>query len=298
MISVIIPAHNEERVIVRTLEAMIAGHSPGELEIIVVANGCSDATAEVARGFGAPVTVIETPVASKVHALNLGDAAARAFPRIYSDGDVVISLTSLRNLAAVLSGDRWLAAAPRVDTVFLPGAAWSVRAYYRFWMALPFVQEGMMAAGVYAVSERGRDRWDQMPDVIADDGYFRLLFGPEERTEVQTAVSAVRAPSAFADLIRIKTRSRLGVAQLRARFPELFAREKRTKRYGAALLAIARQPALYPCAFPFILVSVISRVRAGRQAKRADGYLWERDNSSRVGPEIDRANEALGKRPA
>ena len=52
MISVIIPAHNEERVIARTLEAMVAGASPGELEIIVVANGCSDATADVARGFG------------------------------------------------------------------------------------------------------------------------------------------------------------------------------------------------------------------------------------------------------
>jgi len=298
MISVIIPAHNEERVIARTLEAMVAGASPGELEIIVVANGCSDATADVARGFGEPVKVVETPVASKVKAVNLGDAAARGFPRIYADGDVVISLTSLRNLAAALSDGRWLAAAPRVDTVFLPGAAWSVRAYYRFWMALPFVQEGMMAAGVYAVSERGRGRWDQMPDVIADDGYFRLLFGPEERTEVQTAVSAVRAPSAFADLIRIKTRSRLGVAQLHARFPELFAREKRTKRYGRALISILRQPALYPCAFPFILVSLISRVRAARQAKRADGYLWERDNSSRVGPEIERDRAALGKRLA
>ena len=58
MISVIIPAHNEERVISRLLEALTLGHTPGELEIIVVCNGCSDDTAGVARGFGAPVQVL------------------------------------------------------------------------------------------------------------------------------------------------------------------------------------------------------------------------------------------------
>jgi glycosyltransferase involved in cell wall biosynthesis len=298
MISVIIPAHNEERVIARLLEALTDGHAPGELEIIVVCNGCSDDTASVARGFGAPVQVIETDVASKVHAINLGDAAAHGFPRVYSDADVVMSLASVRDLAQALSGGRWLAAAPRVETLFLPGTAWSVRAYYRFWMALPFVQEGMMAAGVYAVSEAGRKRWDILPDVIADDGYFRLLFGSDERTEVQTALSSVRAPAAFADLIRIKTRSRLGVAQLHARFPELYAREKRTKRYGRALWAIARQPGLYPCAFPFLVVSVISRLRARQQARRAEGYLWERDRSSRGEPPSGDASAAPARRRA
>ena len=297
MISVIIPAHNEERVIARLLEALLAGHSPGELELIVVCNGCSDATAKVARAFGEPVQVIETEVASKAHAINLGDAAARGFPRIYSDADVVMSLQSVRNLAAALTDGRWLAAAPKVDTLFLPSVEWAVRAYYRFWMALPFVQEGMMAAGVYAVSEQGRKRWDTMPDVIADDGYFRLLFGPDERTEVSTAMSAVRAPSVFADLIRIKTRSRLGVAQLQARFPELYSQELRTKRYGSALWAMARQPSLYAAAFPFFLVAVISRLRARKQQRQAGGYLWERDNSSRMGSGPEDAT-TFDKRPA
>ena len=297
MISVIIPAHNEEQVIARLLTALLEERQAGELEIIVVCNGCSDGTAAVARAFGDPVQVIETDVASKTHAINLGDAAARGFPRIYSDADVVMSLPSVRSLADALTDGRWLAAAPRVDTLFLPGAQWAVRAYYRFWMALPFVQEGMMAAGVYAVSEQGRRRWDKMPDVIADDGYFRLLFGPDERTEVQAATSAVRAPSVFADLIRIKTRSRLGVAQLSARFPELFAREGRTKRYGSALWGVARRPSLYLAAFPFVLVSVISRLRARQQQRQAGGYLWERDNSSRLeaGSGVTTAN---GKRPA
>ena len=73
MISVIIPAHNEGSVIARTLQAMTDGAEPGELDVIVVCNGCSDNTSAVARRFGAPVRVVETDVASKTHALNLGD---------------------------------------------------------------------------------------------------------------------------------------------------------------------------------------------------------------------------------
>ena len=47
-VSVIIPAHNEESVIGRCLAAMLEGAQPGELEIIVVCNGCSDRTGEKA----------------------------------------------------------------------------------------------------------------------------------------------------------------------------------------------------------------------------------------------------------
>jgi glycosyltransferase involved in cell wall biosynthesis len=48
-ISVIIPAHNEEDYLGRTLAALHRQDHPAH-EIIVVANGCTDRTAEVARG--------------------------------------------------------------------------------------------------------------------------------------------------------------------------------------------------------------------------------------------------------
>ena len=117
------------------------------------------------------MSLIETQVPSKSNALNLGDAAARGFPRIYMDADVVMSLASVRALAGVLSDGRLLAAAPAVNNIFKPATAWSVRAYYDFWMSLPFIQEGMMAAGVYGLSAEGHQRLGRFPDVIADDGY-------------------------------------------------------------------------------------------------------------------------------
>ena len=46
--SVVIPAHNERRVIGRCLRALREGAAPGELDVIVVANACTDDTAAIA----------------------------------------------------------------------------------------------------------------------------------------------------------------------------------------------------------------------------------------------------------
>ena len=51
--TVIIPAHNEARVIRRLLDQIVADATPGELDVIVVANGCTDDTADVADGMRA-----------------------------------------------------------------------------------------------------------------------------------------------------------------------------------------------------------------------------------------------------
>src|SRR6266853_6912404 len=92
MISVVVPAHNERSVISRTMKTMTAGALPGELEVIVVCNGCTDDTAAIAANFGSPVRVIATKLVGKTVALNLGDKAATAFPRVYADADVHITI--------------------------------------------------------------------------------------------------------------------------------------------------------------------------------------------------------------
>src|SRR5277367_3830698 len=98
MISIIVPSHNETSVIARTLKAMTDGAEPRELEIIVVCNGCTDDTADVARNVRPRVRVIETSIARKTHALNLGEDAAQGFPRIYADADVLLPIGAIRQL--------------------------------------------------------------------------------------------------------------------------------------------------------------------------------------------------------
>ena len=56
-ISVIIPAHNEEAVIGRTLSELSPMLSPGD-RILVVADNCTDDTVEIARRSGAEVVVM------------------------------------------------------------------------------------------------------------------------------------------------------------------------------------------------------------------------------------------------
>lgn len=266
----------------RCLTALISGYEVAELEVLVVCNGCSDDTAEIAKQFGPPVRVLETEVPSKTNALNLGDDAALGFPRVYMDADVVMDLASLRQLAATLVNGTVLACFPKPRSVFGPNTSWSVREFYRFWTALPHIQDGMIAAGVYAVSKAGRYRFERFPDVIADDGYVRRLFEPHERRLVDGAISEVREPLTLGDLLKIRTRSQLGELQLWQRYPDLCARDSKTKRYLRALPAIVKRPSLFIAAVPYFYVNIVSRLRALKQLKSTQRYVWARDNSSRT----------------
>ncbi len=69
---------------------------------------------------------------------------------------------------------------------------------------------------------------------------------------------------------------------MRQRFPELFAREAATKHYGHGFLEVVRRPSLWLCAWPYFWVNWVSIRRACRQIDRMEGYVWERDESSRA----------------
>ena len=85
-VSVVIAAFNEEKVIARTLDAVLANHYPN-LEIIVVDDGSSDATTAVVRerfGSHPQVRILQQENAGKAAALNRGIAQA--------NGDIIIAL--------------------------------------------------------------------------------------------------------------------------------------------------------------------------------------------------------------
>jgi glycosyltransferase involved in cell wall biosynthesis len=277
MISVIIPAHNEEAVIARGLRAIIAGAQPGELEVIVACNGCTDRTAAIARSFGPPVRVLEVPVASKIAALNAADEVARSFPRVYLDADVRLDIMSVRRLAAALdAGDGVLLAAPRLRMDLRP-APWLVRAYYEIWMRLPYNASGMVGTGVYALSKAGRQRFDRFPDLIADDGFVRFCFSPEERVRVDDAYSWVDPPQSLWGLIKIKTRSRLGFYQHRQALPQRRAADH--KSAAGLLRTFLPHPRLWPLLPLYVGISLFVRLRAARQLRAAGAARWERDDS-------------------
>ena len=85
MVSVIIPAFNEEETI-GTKVAEVVGH-PDVREVIVVDDGSDDRTAETAKGAGARVITLPTN-AGKASALEAGVAAAGGEFLLFMDADV------------------------------------------------------------------------------------------------------------------------------------------------------------------------------------------------------------------
>jgi glycosyltransferase involved in cell wall biosynthesis len=289
-----VPAHNEAAVIGRLLSGLLADSASindsttqGEqLETIVVANGCTDETAQVAARYQA-VQVIDTPVPNKHRALRLGDSHARAFPRLYIDADVELGVEDIRILAKALEDPRILAAAPVRHTP-LDGCPWTVRWYYEIWEQLPVVREGLFGRGVIALSAEGHARIADLPELMGDDLAASLSFGPEERRVVDTARVTVYPPRTLADLLRRRVRSMTVTTQAATdtRLP--------SARTGSAdLRVLLRESPLRngPRVAWFLAVTAIARFRARRAVKAGDFSTWLRDESSRAAAVPDQERE-------
>ncbi|MEE2936358.1 MAG: glycosyltransferase [Planctomycetota bacterium] len=278
-ISVIVPAYNEEAVIARALRALTVNKNPKQLEILVACNGCKDRTVEIAKTFEPYVTVLETDVAGKVHALNLADQLAEAHPRVYMDADVTMTADSIIALCAPLETGRYLATSPNVEHD-VSRSSWLVRAYYRVWEQTPYFKAGMLGGGTYALSKEGRGRFEKFPDIISDDGFVRSLFTDQERTVPLDAVVSVQVPRSLNELLAIKRRSRLGYYELRQKHPK--RHEGLKNSFRAFFWNILIRPQLWISAMIYLWVQVVSRSQAKKQLGKLGCYEWERDLSSRA----------------
>jgi glycosyltransferase involved in cell wall biosynthesis len=89
-VSVIIPARNEAMGIAAAVRAVIAQSSADvALEVIVVDDGSTDATAEIARSAGARVINLDGPGRGPAAARNRGAATAQGDPLVFLDADCI-----------------------------------------------------------------------------------------------------------------------------------------------------------------------------------------------------------------
>lgn len=276
--SIIIPAHNEAAVIGRCLRSLLADTLSGELEIIVVANGCRDATGDLARSFGNDVRVVEVPAASKVEALNIGDRTACHFPRFYVNADIQVDVKAIRETCGLLKKEGVLAASPKV-VWDLSRCSFAVRCFYYIWRFQPYFDNGRLGSGVYALNAIGHKRLIKFPDVIAADDYVRLLFSQRERATGYRNAFVVTPPSNLQELIHIKTHCRQGTSQLHAQLPGTPKRDNaRQLRFLGRLLV---RPYLWLYAAIYIGVSLATLYRAVRSRHATHASPWGRDLSSR-----------------
>ncbi|GAA2420487.1 glycosyltransferase [Actinomadura vinacea] len=107
-VSLIVPAYNEEAGIAATIGSLLDTDYPGPVEVIVVDDGSTDRTAEIASSFtGIPgVRLIGKPNGGKPSALNTGIAHARADIMVLVDGDTVFQRDTIGNLVAPMADPR------------------------------------------------------------------------------------------------------------------------------------------------------------------------------------------------
>ncbi|SNT71527.1 glycosyltransferase [Paracoccus seriniphilus] len=266
-LSVILPASNEEAWLGDCLRALFASTPvSGGAEVIVVANGCRDRTAEVARDLADlaersnwSLIVLERAEGGKIGALNAGDGMARGAVRAYLDADVVVSPELMGQLTAALQSARGAAYGSGRAIIPRPRNPLT-RAYARFWKNLPFAQSVAPGYGLFAVNAEGRARWGEFPDIISDDTFVRLQFAPQERIGVSASYSWPMIEG-WGALVRVRRRQDAGVTQIRQRWPQIMENEGKEPMGFSGILRRALRDPLGFAAY----ASVSLAVRLNRQ---------------------------------
>ncbi len=108
-VSLIVPAYNEERVIAQKLENSLAlDYSAGQLEILVISDGSTDATNQIVTGYaGRGVRLAyQPPRRGKIAALNRAVPLTRGEILVFSDANAMLAPDALRRLVRPFADER------------------------------------------------------------------------------------------------------------------------------------------------------------------------------------------------
>lgn len=266
-LDVVVPAHDEERLVGDCLRAVLAPQDGLSVRVIVVANGCTDRTADVVRATVPPpgheLLLVELPEAAKWRALNAATPHLRGGPVVHLDADTVLLPGTLAALAAALAGAAGPVLAAPPPVLARPRSRLT-RGFAAVWTQLPAVAGQVTGSGVYAVNAAGRARWTDFPPLTADDAFVRSLFGPQETVVTAAGGFGLVLPEGR-ELVAVLRRWQRGNRELAAGDPSPGLRA------NAAFLA--RRPDLWRHAPAFLLVRAAVAL-TGRLPRPVGG--WER----------------------
>jgi glycosyltransferase involved in cell wall biosynthesis len=143
-ISIVIPAHNEEKFLPQCLDS-IAAAAAGigiPVEVIVVLNRCSDRSEEVARGRGAVIVREDEKNIARVR--NAGAAVATGDVLVTLDADSWMTVNMLREVIRLLETKRYVGGG-----VFMRPERFSVGIFFSLMMVLPYFLRARISAGMF-----------------------------------------------------------------------------------------------------------------------------------------------------
>ena len=222
-VTVLVPAYNEETVIGRTLQALVASDYP-ELEILVLDDGSHDRTVSVAMAFAQHgVRVIQLPHAGKAHALRVGFAAASHPIIVALDADTVFARRTVRRLVEPFGEPRVGAVAgnPKVGNRGTLLTRFQILEYvltlnlerrvYTMFNCVPVVPGAVGAWRATAVARAG----GFPTDTLAEDTDVTLALGRAgyRVRYVPSAVAYTEVPETLRQLSRQRNRWAFGMLQ-------------------------------------------------------------------------------------
>lgn len=273
MLSILIPANNEADRIGDCLAAVLASSLPQQPdtppEIIVIANGCNDATVpsalsyiDQAKSLGWHLIVLDIPTGGKLNALNVGDEHAANDIRIYLDADIIVSPLLVTELHGVLDCAQPIYASGTV--IIANPETWVSRAYKRIYARVPFFTQGVPGCGLFAVNAQGRARWAKFPDIISDDTFVRLKFSPDERVSVP-ATYLWPIVEGFSNLVKVRRRQDIGVAEIAEIYPALMQNDDKPPFNLMRTIKLAISDPIGFCIYASVAVAV--RISGKKNAK-------------------------------
>ncbi|MEZ5228713.1 MAG: glycosyltransferase [Acidimicrobiales bacterium] len=280
--SVIVPAHNEARVIERCLRSLLDGAAEGELEIVVACNGCTDDTAAIAAAVDPSIRVVSTPVASKWGALDLGDAHASTFPRMYIDADVEVSRRAVQSLAAAMATSGAAVGAPTLRFPDMSTCRLPIRLFYRGWRCSPYFDDRLVGFGFYAISQAGRERFGRFPETMAEDYFLHRLFADEDRTVDPDSWFTPLLPQTLTDIIGVHSRQLVANSTLDAVAEGEGVQLPPHHRPAVWLPRAARDPRRWPALAAFVSVRLVT-MAVGARKRRQGEQVWTRDAGTHDG---------------
>jgi glycosyltransferase involved in cell wall biosynthesis len=188
-ISVIVPAYNEEKYLGETLKSIqratefLLKKDGMSTEIIVVDNGSTDSTSDIASSFGA--TVVNETKHNVATVRNAGASFAKGHVLVFIDADTIVPEKLLWRINEVMASPSCFGGA--VDTDYLP-AKTSIKIYLQLWRLLGKLAGMAQGATQFCrrevfVSIRGYDESLHMGEDV--DFYRRLnLFAQRRKGDV------------------------------------------------------------------------------------------------------------------
>lgn len=248
-VSFVIAVFNGEKFLDRKLKNIFALNYPRQLmEILVVSDGSTDRTDEIARSFaGQGVRFLRVPRGGKAAALNAAVPLVSGEILVLNDVRQTLDPDCLRNVIACFGDAKVGAVSP--ETLIVEGetfeeAATSLYWRYELWIRrrLTRIDSTFGYSGAFAAIRRSL--WTPLPPgALLDDVYEPLAaFFKGYRILMEPTATMYDFPTALQSEFRRKVRLQAGLYQMLTMMPELLSSRNRMRlhflsaKYGRILI--------------------------------------------------------------